>query len=88
MILMTPTSVDSASEVVIKLGTRSGETRCTSIAAISGVQVVPVFVPSVPPRSVEFMQFAAEVAARLPVNPEFSEDWMNELVENFAQYDD
>jgi len=39
-------------------------------------------------RSPEFQKFAEDVAARLPENPDFSDEWLDELVTSFVQYTD
>jgi hypothetical protein len=39
-------------------------------------------------RSPEFWELAEEGAAGLPENPDFSDDWIAKLAENFAQFND
>lgn len=87
MILLTACAVDATSDVVRVRAHEHTETRSTNISLLH-IKVVPVAAPWAPARSLELMDFAERTVARLPADPEFSDNWLTQLVDDFARFDD
>ena len=82
-------AISCTSEMIHVDSRRSSESRVGLSIPNMRVTVVSVLSPLGPlHRSLDFIALAEKVASNLPDNPDFSDDWIARLVEDFSQFND
>ena len=89
--LSLPVEAVSCTSEVVSVDTRTTRESGLSLYLPPNVRVTVVSMnPHYAPihRSPEFVALAERIAASLPETPDFSEDWMARLVDDFSKFND